>query len=90
MILCEGCRVQRKPRYEGSKLILEKVTCLCSCVEVVYGPRGAACVKCEHTIKDIPVFEDPEGWEGPYFRDGTGHPIRVDSIVPSSRRDSTR
>jgi hypothetical protein len=78
---CEACRPRRIPRYEGTKLILERVGCGCRCPETVFEARGPRCLVCNHSvnIELTDDWEDPFVWVDPR----THRPVRIDEVSGS-------
>lgn len=76
--LVHNCSPPRVPRYEGTRLILEQVSCGCQCPETVFESRGPRCSRCDHPVK----VELTDRWEDPYLwiDPKTHRPVRIDDV----------
>lgn len=74
------------PVYRGRDMILTPEDCDCNpCagqdpkIAVKYTPKGTRCERCGHQLRGLQdpwADMDPEQWEGPYWRDESGRPVR--------------
>ena len=78
---CEACSPPRIARYEGAKLILERVGCSCQCPETVFEARGPRCSICNHPVN----IELTDHWEDPFLwiNPRTHRPVRIDEVNSS-------
>jgi hypothetical protein len=76
--LCEACSPPRIPRYEGTRLILDRVSCNCKCKETVLESKGPRCEDCDHQVK----IELADRWEDPliWIDPKTHRPVKLDSV----------
>jgi len=82
---CEACSPARVARYEGTKLILERVACSCKCPETVFEARGPRCLVCDHPV----MIELTDRWDDPFLwiDPRTHRPVRVDDVRVTYRLD---
>jgi len=77
--LVHNCSPPRLARYEGRKLILERVACNCKCPETVFEFSGPRCPVCNHPVK----IELTDRWEDPYLwiDPRTHRPVKLDEAT---------
>jgi len=79
--LVHNCSPPRLPHYEGTRLVLERVSCRCNCPVTVFEANGPRCATCDHVVK----IELTDDWRDPFLwiNPKTKSPVRVDEVQPT-------